>query len=86
MPNQRIDDHPLVGTRHVYRADLPPYDAASDNEPGTLVIGNGHHVEVLAVFKGWNYVDGLDMFYVRCEETGLTTHVTPANLGLPALV
>lgn len=86
MPNQRIEGHSLLGTRHVYRPDLAPYDAAADNEPGTLVICNGHHVEILAVFQNWNGVDGVDMFYVRCEETGQTTHVTPADLGLPALV
>lgn len=85
MANQQIDGHPLVGTEHVYRADLEPYDAASDTEPGTLVLGNGHHVQIRAAFKNWNGVDGLDMLYVRCHETGESTHVTPADLGLPAL-
>lgn len=85
MPNLQIDRHPLVGTEHVYRADLPAYDPESDTEPGQLVIGNGHHVTVLAAFKNWNDVAGLDMLAVRCHETGLLTHVTPADLGLAAL-
>lgn len=85
MPNQSIPGHPLLGTVHVFRADLPPYDPAADREPGTLVIGNGHHAEVLAVFQDWNEVAGLDMLAVRCVETGESTHVTPAELGLPAL-
>ncbi|OMB76665.1 hypothetical protein A5741_31980 [Mycolicibacterium conceptionense] len=83
--NQRIEGHSLVGTKHVYCADLPPYDAAADTEPGVIVLGHGHHVEVLAVFKNWNAVTGLDMFAVRCDETGQSTHVTPADLGLPPL-
>lgn len=85
MANHRIEGHPLVGTKHAYRADLPPYDAVSDTEPGVIVIGNGHHVEIVEVFKNWNDVPGLDMLYVRCDETALCTHVTPADLGLPAL-
>lgn len=85
MPNQQIPGHSLVGTHHVYRPDLEPYDATTDREPGTLVIGNGHHVEVLAVFNNWNDVDGLDMLFVRCGETGMYTHVTPADLALPPL-
>lgn len=83
MPNQRIDGHALVGTRHLFRAAQSPYDPAADTEPGVLVVAPGHHVEVLAVFANWNGIDGLDMFYVRCEETGLSTHVTPADLGMP---
>lgn len=85
MPNQRIEGHPLIGTRHVFHADLPPYDPATDTSAGTIVIGNGHHVEILSVFKNWNDIAGLDMLYVRCEETGERTHVTPADLGLEAL-
>lgn len=86
MPNQPIDGHPLVGTSHIYRADLPPYDNAADTEPGVLIIGNGHTVEVLSVFKNWNDVSGLDMLYVRCAQTRESTHVTPADLGLPPLI
>lgn len=85
MSNQRIEGHPLVGTAHVYRADQPPYDPAADTTPGQLVLGNGHHVEILAVFKNWNAVEGLDMLAVHVRETGTQTHVTPADLGLPAL-
>lgn len=85
MPNQQLEHHPLVGTKHVFRADLEPYDPATDWEPGILVIGNGHHVEVLAVFKNWNDIAGLDMLFVNCQETGMSTHVTPADLGLPPL-
>jgi hypothetical protein len=86
VPNQRIEGHHLVGTRHTYRAEFPPHDPTTDREPGTLIIGVGHHVEILAVFANWNDVAGLDMLYVRCEETGQSTHVTPIDLGLPALV
>ena len=85
MPNTQIAGHPLVGTGHAYRADLEPYDPAAEREPGTPIIGNGHHVEILAVFKDWNGVNDLDMLYVRCRETGQSTHVTPADLSLPAL-
>jgi len=85
VSNQRIEGHPLVGTRHTFRADQPPYDPAADSDSGVLILGNGHHVEVLSVFKNWNGVDGLDMLYVRCEETRESTHVTPADLGLPPL-
>lgn len=85
MPNQPIAGHPLLGTCHVFRADLPPYDPTADHEPGTLVIGNGHHAEVLAVFQNWNDVVGLDMLAVRCVETGESTHLTPDDLGLPPL-
>lgn len=85
MPNQQIDNHPLVGTEHVFRPDLPAYARESDTEPGTLVIGNGHRVTVLAAFKDWNDVPGLDMLYVHCHDTGMSTHVVPSDLGLAAL-
>ena len=85
MPNLQIDNHPLVGTHHIYRGDLSPYDPAADREPGIVVIGNGHHVEVLAAFQNWNDVADLDMLYVLCRETGMRSHVTPADLGLPPL-
>ena len=65
MPNLQIANHPLVGTHHVFHPDLEPYDPTADREPGTLVIGNGHHVEVLAVFSDWNDVAGQDMIFVR---------------------
>lgn len=85
MPNQAITGHPLVGTEHVYRADLPPYDPSVEPVPGTVVIAAGHYAVILAVFEDWNGVAGLDMLWVRCKETGLTTHVVPADLGLPPL-
>jgi hypothetical protein len=86
VPNQRIEEHPLVGTRHTYRAKFPQYVPAADQEPATPITSNGHHFEILAVFANWNDVARLDTLYVRCEETGQSTHVTPANLGLPELV
>nr|WP_296774213.1 hypothetical protein [Rhodococcus sp. (in: high G+C Gram-positive bacteria)] len=82
MANTAINDHPLIGTEHVFRADQPPYDPAEDNEPGHLVIGNGHHVTIRSVFHNWNAVEGLTMFYIRCHETGEHTHVTPDDLGI----
>lgn len=85
MPNFPIANHPLIETEHVFRADLPPYDAQTDRESGQLVVGPGHHVNVIAVFADWNGVAGLDMLAVLCRETGLTTHVVPADLGLPVL-
>jgi hypothetical protein len=51
------------------------------DEPGRQC----HRVEILAAFKDWNNVPGLDMLAVRCHETGFTTHIVPAELGLPAL-
>lgn len=78
---RRVEDHPLLGTVQTYRPDLPPYDAAADDEPGVLVVGNGMRVTVLAAFHDWNLVPGLDMLYVHCHETGLSTHVTPSDLG-----
>lgn len=83
--NIRIENHPLVGTVHTYRADLPPHpeeDAAKDSR---LVIANGYKAEILAAFENWNDVAGLDMLYVRCLTTRHTTHVTPGDLGLPPL-
>lgn len=82
MPNTAIADHPLIGTAHVYRADLPPYNAATDTDPGTLVIGNGHNATVQSVFHNWNAQEGLTILYVRCTETGISTHVTPEDLGI----
>ncbi|KXO99053.1 Uncharacterised protein (plasmid) [Tsukamurella tyrosinosolvens] len=86
MLNTRIEGHPLVGTTHVFRADQPPYDPAADQDSdGTLLIAPGFTAEVSAVFKDWNGIPGLDMLYVHCPETGESTHITPADLGLPAL-
>jgi len=85
MPNLQLADHPLVGTEHIFRSDLPAYEPETDYEVGQLVIGPGHRVEILAAFKDWNNVPGLDMLAVRCHETGFTTHIVPAELGLPAL-
>jgi len=85
MPNLQMYHHPLVGTEHVYRSDLPAYDPESDTEPGQLVVAPGHTVTVLAAFKDWNDVAGLDMLAVRCHQTGIATHVTPAELGLGPL-
>ena len=86
MPNERIEGHPLVGTTHVYRADHTPWNEIEDDgEPGVLVVGNGMTVKILEVFKNWNDIAGLDMLYVLCSETGERTHVTPTDLGLPAL-
>ncbi len=85
MPNTPLANHPLLGTTHTYRADLPPYDASQDTEGGTLVLGNGHTVTVMAVFTDWNDRPGLDILGVTVSETGYTTHVTPADLGLPTV-
>ncbi len=85
MPNTPIENHPLIGTTHAYRADLPAYDASQDTEGGTLILGNGFLVTVRAVFADWNDVPGLDMLYVEVPETGHSTHVTPSDLGLPTV-
>ncbi|MGZ4745682.1 MAG: hypothetical protein ACXVYY_01230 [Oryzihumus sp.] len=77
----RITTHPLLGAQRVYRAHLPAYDPASDDEPGILVVGNGMAVTVVAAFHDWNGVQGLDVLYVRCHETGLSTHVVPTDVG-----
>lgn len=86
MANTAIDNHPLLGTAHVFRADQTPYDPATDNEPGRLVIANGHHVTIRSVFRDWNGVEGLTMLYVRCDETREFTHVTPDDLGITDVV
>lgn len=78
---RRVFDHPLIGSTQVYRADAPPYVASEDTEPGTLIVGNGMAVKVVALFWNWNEVEGLDMAYVFCPETGEPTHVTPRDLG-----
>lgn len=80
--NHPIDGHPLVGTTHVFGADRVPYDPETDTEPGTLVVGNGMTMEVLAVFRNWNGYKGLDMIFALCYATGLRTHVTPDDLGV----
>ena len=85
MPNVAIENHPLVGTTHTYRADAEPYDPKADTDGGTLVIANGFTCEILSVFKNWNDIADLDMLYVHCAKTGLSTHVTPTDLGLPPL-
>jgi len=81
----RIDDHAYIGERFTYRADATPYDAVTDTEGGTLVLGNGMSVVVRSAFHTWNGAGGLDMLYVYVPATGLHTHVTPGDLGLPAL-
>lgn len=83
--NVPIEGHPLLGKRLTFRADLPPYDPATDTEGGTTIVAPGMTVIVRAVFRHWNGVAGLDMLYVGCEETGYSTHVVPADLGLPPL-
>lgn len=80
--DRRLDGHPILGAELVYRADLPPYDRKADEVAGgVLVIGNGMTVTVLAAFHTWNGVEGLDMLFVACHDTGLRTHVTPRDLG-----
>ena len=78
--NKAIENHPLIGATFVFRPDLPPYDPARDSEPGTLVVGPGHHVTVLAVFSDWNGVEGLEVYWVQVRETGLRTHLTPREI------
>lgn len=86
MPrNQRIIGHSLEGTTHIFRPDMPPYDPADDTEPGYLIVGHGMWVKVVAVFMDWNGVDGLDMLYVTCDQTGHSTHVTPRELHVGPL-
>lgn len=79
--NKPFANHPLVGTRAIYHEKLPPYDPAADTEPGTLIVANGMEVEIKAVFRYWNDVDGLDMMTVFVPATGYTTHVPPRALG-----
>lgn len=88
--NSPVYNHPLMGTTHTFRADLPAYDPDSpenkpghpDFSPGTLLVGAGMQVGVRQVFRNWNGVPGLDMIYVYCFATGMHTHVTPFDLGL----
>ena len=83
--NTAIPNHPLVGTRKVFRPDQQPYDPATDTEGGTLVIAPGFECEIRSVFQNWNGVSGLDMLNVYCPATSQSTHITPADLGLPPL-
>lgn len=91
MPNnQPIPGHPLVGTTHVYHPASLGFEQYDPDLPenrtgGALVVGNGMDVQIKAVFQDWNGVPWLDMFYVFCPATGVHTHVTPADLGLPSL-
>lgn len=83
MPNVQIPDHPLIGTDHTYRpiaGGWEQYDPDTDTEGGVLIIGHGMKVTIKAVFRNWNGVPGLDMFYVYCPATSHHTHVTPADL------
>jgi len=79
----RANQQDMGGDIHrqfVYRADLPPYDPATDDEPGRVIVAAGMHVTVLTIFHNWNFVDGLTLYFVRCHETGETTHVSPDEL------
>ena len=80
----RIASHPLLGTRRVYRADMPKYDPTKDTDGGTLVLGAGMEVTVCALFHSWNNIRGLEMVYVFCNETKMATHVPPKDLGVTA--
>lgn len=80
--DRRITSHALLGTTQTYRPNEEPYDASKDPDPsGTLILANGMKVHVVAAFYDWNGVKGLDMLYVFVRETGMSTHVTPKDLG-----
>lgn len=79
MPNKPIENHRWLGRLATYLASHPnQWDGAMT--PG-LVVAPGMQVIVLAAFANWNDVHGLDMLYVRVPITGMTTHITPSDLG-----
>lgn len=86
IPNTPITPHVWEGQTFVYRASEPPYDPLTDYSPGRLVIAPGMDARVYGVFRNWNMVPDLDMLYVYVPDTGLHTHLTPADLGLTLTV
>lgn len=86
MPNVPVENHSLEGCRFVYRGWETPYDPFTDDEPGTLILGNAMAVEVRKVFHNWNDVPGLTILYVHVPATGYHTHVTPKDLGITSEV
>lgn len=83
MPNIPATDpetRALIGQTFTFRPDLPPYDPAADNDPGVLLIGHGMTATILEAFHDWNGVEGLDIYYVHCNETGQRLHMSPGEL------
>ena len=82
MNQHRGIEHACTGSEQVY---LPEWEKNTDDwEPG-LIVAAGMRVVVLAAFRDWNGVPGLDMLYVHVADTGMRTHVIPADLGLAPL-
>lgn len=82
MPNTPIENHPWIGQGFTFRADENPFRTEDYDGPGTLILGAGMVVEVVSVFENWNGREGLDMLYVFVPQTGMHTHVTPADVGM----
>jgi hypothetical protein len=77
--NTPIPKHPLIGTEHVYKPDMPNTQHLTDPR---YVARCGDHVTVIAVFHDWNDVPGLTILYVHVNETGHSTHFSVGELGI----
>lgn len=80
--NRRVANHPIEGTVVPYRPFEPPYAATQDAEGGTLIIGNGMDFEIVHVYPDWNDIKGLTIFYGRCPQTEMFTHLSERELGV----
>jgi len=79
-------EHQYVGRIFTYLPGLP---ADTGPRESNLVMRRGDKVRVIAAFRNWNGVKGLDVLYVsNLDSTNdiLRSHVTVGDLGIPALM
>lgn len=79
----RIPGHELEGAERVYLAlGYSPYDPvqAEAGVSGTLVVANGHTVDVETVWRREGFGIPTIFFYVRSRVTGEATHVEESDL------
>jgi hypothetical protein len=78
--NVPLKHHPLKGVSLIYRPDISP-EPPEDWTPNT-VIAPGMTIEILEVFRHWNGNTGSNVCYGRCEQTGITTHLSFTEIGI----
>lgn len=79
--HNRVANSPLKGAEFVFMPDSAPYETP-ENPEYNVVVAPGMKVEIVSVWKDWKGVAGLDMLYVFVPDTGMHTHLVPADLGL----
>lgn len=75
----------LIGEKFIFRPDYPPFEGPFNASEGQLVIGNGMEATILEAFEDWNDVKDLTVLYVRCDKTGLSTHLSLREFENPEL-